>query len=78
MTAPKRTKAFRGAHQLAALALRNEVRRLDKLSKSGLVVDQEQRAVLAGLADRAHQIAVSEGEVPADLFTQPKPEREGA
>jgi hypothetical protein len=78
MTAPKRTKAARGAYQLASLAIRNEVRRLDKLAKGGLVVDPEQRALLVGLADRAHQMAVSEGEVPADLFTQPKPGREGA
>jgi hypothetical protein len=61
MKGQKPTKAGRGAYQLAAKALRNEVRRLDKLAKEGVAVDPEQRAILAALADRAALIAVAGG-----------------
>ncbi|MFE8599821.1 hypothetical protein [Archangium violaceum] len=42
---------WRGACQLAAAAVRAEVRKLDKMGKAGLVVDAEQRAHLGRLAD---------------------------
>ncbi|ATB36298.1 hypothetical protein CYFUS_001712 [Cystobacter fuscus] len=43
--------AWRGACQLAAAAVRTEVRKLDKAAKAGLVVDPEQRRALGLLAD---------------------------
>jgi hypothetical protein len=45
------SQQWRGACQLAAAAVRAEVRKLDKMAKAGLVVDSEQRAHLGRLAD---------------------------
>ncbi len=44
-------RPWAGACQLAAAAVRNELRKLDRMGKSGLVVDAEQRAHLGRLAD---------------------------
>lgn len=45
------TAAWRGACQLAAAAVRAELRKLDRQAKGGLLVDPEQRKALGLLAD---------------------------
>lgn len=57
-----RAVAWRGALRLLSLAGRREVKNLDKLSKGGTIIDPEQRAVLAWLADRLSLAALGEGE----------------
>lgn len=57
-----RPVAWRGALRLLSLAGRREVKNLDKLSKGGTIIDPEQRAALAWLADRLSLAALGEGE----------------
>lgn len=62
--------AWRGACQLAAAAVRTEVRKLDKMGKAGLVVDTEQRAHLGRLADWLAAAQNQGPEVLAGVATQ--------
>jgi hypothetical protein len=57
-----RPVAWRAALRLLSLAGRREVKQLDKLSKGGTIIDQEQRAVLAWIADQLSLMALGEGE----------------
>ena len=65
-----RNEIARGAAQLAHAALREELKRLDKVNKRGVVVAPEQRARLAKWADQLQHMAVHAGEEPPDLFTR--------
>jgi hypothetical protein len=57
-----RGAAWRGALKLLAGAGRAEGWKLDKASKLGLIIDPEQRAVLAWLVDQLTLAAIGEGE----------------
>ena len=65
-----RNEIARGAAQLAHHALREELKRLDKVNRRGVVVAPEQRALLAKWADQLQHMAVHAGEEPPDLFTR--------
>jgi hypothetical protein len=64
----KKSPAVRGAYQLAAAAVRAEVKKLSKLSKSGVA----QHATLSSIAEQLGLLAVSDGEAPDNLFELPR------
>lgn len=60
--------ALRGAYRMVAAAVRNELKKLDKQGAAGLVVNEEQRELLAAVADEAARRALGHTGTVADLF----------
>ena len=63
-------KEWRGACQIAAAAVREQVRKLDKMARAGLVVDAEQRAHLGRIADWLAAAQNQGPEVLSGIITQ--------
>lgn len=56
-----RAEAWLGALKLLAQAARAEVKKFDKLAKSGALLDPEQRTVLAWVADKLTVASLGDG-----------------
>lgn len=67
MSPAQKGQAIRGAYQLAAQAVRKEVKKLSDLAKTGVAVDAQQHATLSSISEQLYLLAVGSEPPPATL-----------